>query len=641
LSFAATFYSVLLSHRFIALCALVLLTGCAGVKVSSIEPSEYLAQRRADVLTSGTLSAATRESLRVIGSESKPCLAQADLCRQQIRQAIGLSDEQRLSALAELWTQEAMLRDKQRTDEAIDAWMETARYAWAYLFFTAKDPVKRAFEDRQTQVRDYYNFAAQQAITELFRMRRDASERSELSEVDGDKIHWRQWQLSVDLSDIHQLTARALPHELIAASSLSFSGLRNLYRRDGFGAELVAVFDKPQRPADHVPLESAVFEEARIPAVTVVLEFAGDSLDQVLSTRQVTVRLHDPYRRSEVKLGGSTVPLAGNFTSGYGLWLARSNFSTEALRTLLGKSDGLGKPQIHLMQPYDPNRRLIVMLHGLASSPEAWINVANEVLGDEQLRRNFQIWQVYYPTNAPIVLNNYTIREALQQTLRHFDPQGTALASRDITLVGHSMGGVLARMMVSGTQGKMVDAVAMELELPAKARQQLQGELASVLEFSPVPNVHNAIFIAAPHRGTDFANHRFVRWASNLVTMPFSMLEKFADAALAVANASPRSSTQELHIPNSIDNLSDKDMFLRAAANLPIAPDVRYYSIIGNNTPSVPLEQSSDGVVPYTSSHLAGAQSELVIRSGHSVQETPQAIIELRRILRAELSTAY
>ena len=187
----------------------------------------------------------------------------------------------------------------------------------------------------------------------------------------------------------------------------------------------------------------------------------------------------------------------------------------------------------------------------------------------------------------------------------------------------------------------MVDAVAMELELPAKVRQQLQGELASVLEFSPVPNVRNAIFIAAPHRGTDFANHRFVRWASNLVTMPFSMLEKFADAALAVANASPRINTQELHIPNSIDNLSDKDMFLRAAANLPIAPDVRYYSIIGNNTPGVPLEQSSDGVVPYTSSHLAGAQSELVIRSGHSVQETPQAIIELRRILRAELSTAH
>lgn len=630
---------MLLSHRFIALCALVLLTGCAGVKVSSIEPSEYLTQRRTDVLTSGTLSAATRESLRVIDSEAKPCLADAERCRTRLREAPGIDDEQRLAALAELWTHQGIVLDKQKSDEAIAAWLEAARHAWAYLFFTAKDPVKRAFEDRQTQVRDYYNFATQQAITEMFRLRQEASGHTELSEVDGNRIQWRNWQMSIDLSDIHQLTTRALPRELIAASSLSFSGLRNIYRRDGFGAELVAVFEKNQLPAESAT-PSDVFEEARIPAVTALLQFTGDNLSQVLNTQQLTVYLHDPYLRSEVKLGSSVVPLAGNFTSGYGLWLARSNFSTQALRTLLGKSDGIGKPQIHLMQPYDPNRRLIVMLHGLASSPEAWINVANEVLGDEQLRRNFQVWQVYYPTNAPIMLNNHTIREALQQTLSHFDPQGKAVASRDITLVGHSMGGVLARMMVSGTQGKMVDAVAMELELPAKARQQLQGELASLLEFSPVPNVRNAIFIAAPHRGTDFANHRIVRWASNLVTMPFSMLEKFADAALAIANASPRSSTQELHIPNSIDNLSDKDMFLRAAANLPIAPDVRYYSIIGNNTPGVPLEQSSDGVVPYTSSHLAGAQSELVIRSGHSVQETPQAIIELRRILRTELSTA-
>ena len=50
------------------------------------------------------------------------------------------------------------------------------------------------------------------------------------------------------------------------------------------------------------------------------------------------------------------------------------------------------------------------MLHGLASSPEAWINTANEVLGDEVLRRGYQIWQVYYPTNAPLPYNNAEIR---------------------------------------------------------------------------------------------------------------------------------------------------------------------------------------------------------------------------------------
>lgn len=62
-----------------------------------------------------------------------------------------------------------------------------------------------------------------------------------------------------------------------------------------------------------------------------------------------------------------------------------------------------------------------------------------------------------------------------------------------------------------------------------------------------------------------------------------------------------------------------------------------YYSIIGRENADGPLEESSDGIVPYWSSHLEGAASEKVIVSGHSVQETPEAIIELRKILRNQL----
>ena len=72
-------------------------------------------------------------------------------------------------------------------------------------------------------------------------------------------------------------------------------------------------------------------------------------------------------------------------------------------------------------------------------------------------------------------------------------------------------------------------------------------------------------------------------------------------------------------------------------AQLSMAPGVRFHTIIGNNTPSVPVQQSSDGIVPYSSAHWDGAASELVIPSGHSVQETPRAIVELRRILREQL----
>ena len=625
---------------------LALLTGCAGVKVSSIQPSDYLAQRRADVLTSGHLSPATRESLRVMGSEAKPCLADAAACRTALRSSAGLTDEQRLSALSELWAREAMDQERApatQPGQAVDAWLESARYAWAYLFFTERDPTARAFEDRQTQVRDYYNYAVQQAITGMFRYRSTLSEPlpADLDALQGDRTQWQQWLLTMDLSGLRQPAHRVMPQELLAATSLTFSGLRNIYRRDGFGAELVAVFPPPPEAVGPDPrwgsMQGPPYQEALFPAITALLQFDGGTLAEVLSTQSLTVRLLDPYRQREVQLADSRVPLAGNFTSGYGLWLARSGFSTQALRSLLGVGNGIVRPQIYLMQPYDPSRRVVVMLHGLASSPEAWINVANEVLGDELLRSNYQIWQVYYPTNAPLALNHHAIRAALQETLEHFDPSGQAPASQNLTLVGHSMGGVLSRLMVSSTQGNILDAMTMALEMPARTQRQLRGQLAEYLEFEPLPQVRNAIFVAAPHRGTSFANHRLARWAANLITLPFSMVEQFADVTLAIANAAPRTGKQGLfRIPNSIDNLSDQDPFIRATADLPISSFVRYHSIIGNDTPKLPLEESSDGIVPYASAHLAGAESERVIPSGHSVQEQPQANVENRRILRSQ-----
>ncbi|MEX5452568.1 esterase/lipase family protein, partial [Stutzerimonas stutzeri] len=179
----------------------------------------------------------------------------------------------------------------------------------------------------------------------------------------------------------------------------------------------------------------------------------------------------------------------------------------------------LEKPHVYLMQPYDPNRRIIVMLHGLASSPEAWINVANEVLGDETLRQNYQIWQIYYPTNAPLAFNNLAIRRVVEQTLEHFDPSGTAKASQDMVLVGHSMGGVLSRLMLSSSGDRLWDALLDKYSIKGARLERVQKKLGPSVKFEPLPDVSRAIFVAAPHRGTPFAENRIARWASGLVRL--------------------------------------------------------------------------------------------------------------------------
>ncbi len=649
-------------------CLAALLAGCAGVQVDSISTADYLRQRRSDVLTTGSLSPASTEVLRVLGLDEKQCERDASACRQALRESTGLTDEQRLATLSEVWLEAAQAgarapaADAPALQDQVNLWLEAARNAYAYLFFTARSPGDRAFEDRQAQVRDYYNFAAQQALSALFKAHaspdnpdRDREEATQAATVG-------PWQL-----DFSSLRSAGLEpervREIIPAASLRFSGLRNVYRRDGFGAELVLGL-KPQAQPPHS--EPQPFRTMPYPPVTALLIFEGDTQREVLATHRVRVLLRDPYRTTSERIARHTVPLAANFSAGYGLWLARSGFATQALDTLLGLNGGIDRPRIHLMQPYDPGRRIVIMLHGLASSPEAWINVANEVLGDEALRRNYQIWQVYYPTNAPLAVNRYTIATAIEATLHHFDPAGTARASQRVTLIGHSMGGVLARLLVSSTGDQLWQALQARYEVPDDAPddapQEAEGApgapdtdhhtahaddtrkaLDRYLRFSPLPQVSDAIFIAAPHRGTPFANHRLARWAANLVTLPLSMVRQLSDATRVMGRLRPRAVSAEtgaagpIGIPNSIDNLSDRDEFIQWTADLPIGPGVRYHSIIGDDTPDLPLAQSSDGIVPYTSAHLAGAASELVLPSAHSVQEHPRAILEIRRILHEEL----
>jgi pimeloyl-ACP methyl ester carboxylesterase len=278
------------------------------------------------------------------------------------------------------------------------------------------------------------------------------------------------------------------------------------------------------------------------------------------------------------------------------------------------------------------------MLHGLASSPEAWINVANEVMGDEELRRNYQVWEVYYPTNAPVAVNLANIRKALDATLRHYDPTGRARASRDMTLIGHSMGGVIARLLVSSSGDQLWNLIPLRPNLPAAKRARFRARLSRYLQFTPMPQVDRAVFLASPHRGTPYAQHRLARWIGNLIRLPVGVLKEMASLTeLIKTDRDEGNNAPLLRIPNSIDNLSDTDPFIIAAAGLPISPRVHYHTIVGVYKSKGALEDSSDGVVPYKSAHLDGADSELAIPSWHSVQETPAAILELRRILRLQL----
>nr|WP_245002052.1 GPI inositol-deacylase [Cupriavidus pinatubonensis] len=179
--------------------------------------------------------------------------------------------------------------------------------------------------------------------------------------------------------------------------------------------------------------------------------------------------------------------------------------------------------------------------------------------------------------------------------MNYFDPAHTATASQDMVLIGHSMGGVIARLMVSSSGDAIERMARIDHDLDDEEFARMMTSLSPVVSFEPVPNVGRAIFVAAPHHGTDVAAGWLRRWLASFVRLPGDLTQGIAQQLQASRrDRAPRSKD----LANSVQNLDKNDPFIKAAADLPISPCVQYHSIIARRAASVPLALSDDGICP-------------------------------------------
>jgi pimeloyl-ACP methyl ester carboxylesterase len=255
---------------------------------------------------------------------------------------------------------------------------------------------------------------------------------------------------------------------------------------------------------------------------------------------------------------------------------------------------------------------------------------------DPEVSAHFQVWTFLYGTGTPVLLNALELRQELEKTIHDVDPHDHDFATRHIIVLGHSMGGLMAHTLVSSSGNSVWASVF------AVPPQQLNGDpqtirqIKDALMFRRNPSVVRAIFVASPHRGSKLAESWIGRVGASLIRLPSTLQSAF----VAVTTENPQAPTPEAAAFgkgfnfSSVRALSPNEPALRALAELPIR--VPFHSIIGQRNVG-PVETSSDGVVPYTSSHLDGAASELVVRSGHNISENRDAQREVIRILRLEL----
>jgi hypothetical protein len=136
------------------------------------------------------------------------------------------------------------------------------------------------------------------------------------------------------------------------------------------------------------------------------------------------------------------------------------------------------------------------------------------------------------------------------------------------------------------------------------------------------------------HRGAGLATNWIGRIGIALIRLPVNMLSLGITATKYLVT--PGNSARKPRFPTSIDTLSPNNPFVKTMNTLPIADHIPYHSVIGDrgrgNTPN-----SSDGVVPYWSSHLDGAESERIVPSDHGLHQNKKGMEEADRILRLNL----
>jgi pimeloyl-ACP methyl ester carboxylesterase len=410
---------------------------------------------------------------------------------------------------------------------------------------------------------------------------------------------------------------KADDYELIPADELDLRGKFVAQRatREGIGAPLVAIRN-PQAPT----IRQSFIPPHIYAAATAVAQFRD---------RHCEIEFVDPLATETARVSGRWLTCAADFTAPLAVGLSREHPEKMGAPAMLNPDRFADKIRLIRVQPYDPDKIPVLFVHGLQSTPVSWVPLVSAIWSDPVLRRNYQVWVFSYPSGYPIPYSALLLRRQLE-AVNQLIP-----GHRPIILVGHSMGGILSRLMISDSDGDKVWRYFFG-KSPAQTALTPEGKalVREALIFKPEPGIGRAVFISTPHRGSVIAQGPIGRIASSLIRKSVQLITFTPEIFQASVVQEKDPGVMKLkRMPNSIDTLSPNDAWVKITNTLPRKKGVPYHSIIGDrgrgDTP-----HSSDGVVPYWSSHLDGAESEQIVPSDHGANQNPQAIAEVIRILK-------
>ena len=412
--------------------------------------------------------------------------------------------------------------------------------------------------------------------------------------------------------------------EFYSADEFVVRGLSTRNRDSGLGAPLIAVTDKFGK----------FKESVRAPA-TVFLRVSGGVRDWSAGKMTATIELYSAFDTTHVEINGKQVPLQTDTTAPIAQGLDNSPVWKLGIAQFFS-AELQDKTGIRLMEPYSPGQIPVVFVHGTASSPVWWAEMWNTLNADPVLRNRYQFWMFNYASGKPITMSAGILRDDLMSQIKKLDPESKDAALQQMVVIGHSQGGLLTKLTATDTGDKLWQIVSKtnidELKMDAPTRDLLRNNFF----FKPLPCVSRVIFISTPHRGS-YQNTRFVQGLLNrFMKFPSDLLSASA-SLIKLKDTLNLPPALRNGVPTSLNGMATDNPFMNTLAEIPVAPGIQANSIIAIKGDDQPPE-GADGVVKYTSAHVDYAESEFIVRSGHSCQGNPLTIEEVRRILLKHLA---
>jgi pimeloyl-ACP methyl ester carboxylesterase len=627
--------SLALRASVLAVCAGMAI-GCAQQRYVTLRerPNNVLASSLGLIARTGpkptprTLQLLRRYALVPL-AEQNPEIALARLA-QQIEAD---PDPDKICSFAELAYIEGNRKESQgKPKDALDHYGAAVAHAYWFLLDPSLDRFRNPYDPTFRKACDLYNESLASAM-------RIVNQQKKLVPGETHVIQTGKQQFHVQIAlrgpwhpdDIERL-------EFVNDYEIQ-GGLTNQYHTYGLGVPLIAV----RKSHAGESAEERYYPPGLSFPVTAFLRVEQQTPQQGgTGVHRCTLELYDPLFSTDIAVCNRLVPLETDLSTPLAFFLDSPSFREKDIATfgLLNPNQAQGVKGLYMVEPFDPTRIPVVMVHGLWSSPLTWMEMFNDLRAFPEIRGRYQFWFFLYPTGQPFWVSAAQLRETLAEVRQTLDPQLRNANLDQLTLVGHSMGGLVSKLQTLESGDEFWKLVADKPIEELKATPEERLKLAKSFYFRPNPAVKRVVTIGTPHRGSTFANEYTRELSRRLITLPEMMME--LGTKLTVSNPNFFRNSDLLTMTTSIDSLAPDCPIFPVMLAAPRPSWTHYHNIVGvvaKQTVLGRVSEEGDGIVAATSAHLDDVESEIVVEADHlTVHRHPLAILEVRRILLEHLN---